>query len=219
MYNPKWFREDRLPVLLGAIDRISFGTLVTSSAKGMLASHVPMLAEAEGDRGATIVGHIAKGNLQWRDTLPGSEALAMFLGPDAYISPGWYRTMKETGEVVPTWDYIAVHARGPVTFYEDESRLRELVARLTEKFEGPSGWSVSQAPASYISKELKMIVGFEVKARQVEGKWKMSQNRSEADALGAVKGLEKRGEGSDLEVAKEIQGARDDGANRREPTS
>ncbi|MDG6983771.1 MAG: FMN-binding negative transcriptional regulator [Nitrososphaerota archaeon] len=209
MYVPKWYREEREEVIFDAIDRISFGTLVTTTGKGASASHVPMLVDrGDGERG-TVVGHIARGNLQWRDTIPGTEGLAIFVGPHAYISPRWYESSKATGEMVPTWNYIAVHARGPVSFFTDERRLREQVTRLTEKFEGPSGspWRVSDAPTGYIDRELKAIVGFEVRVTSLEGKWKLGQNRPPGDRKGAAAGLRARAEGDDLELADEMSRA------------
>ena len=194
-------------MLHDAIDSIGFGTLVTLSHNGLLASHIPMMVDkAKGDKGS-IFGHVARGNLQWHETLDGSEALAIFIGPHAYISPRWYRTTRETGEVVPTWDYVAVHARGPVAFFTDVERLRAVVVATTEKYESGSKkpWRVDEAPEGYIERELKLIVGFEIRIARIEGKWKMSQNRPTADREGAARGLERRGGVWDDEVAREIR--------------
>jgi transcriptional regulator len=207
MYIPRWFKEDRLSVLHEAIERISFGTLVTNSIRGLLASHIPMLIDGTRGEYGTLLGHIARGNSQWRDSSPETEALAMFVGTDAYISPTWYATTKQTGKVVPTWDYIAVHAHGRARFYDDSTKLLELVTRLTKKqeasFEEP--WEVSKAPADYIASELKTIVGFEMPITRIEGKWKMSQNRSKEDRGGAVRGLNELGNESAMDVASEIE--------------
>src|SRR5260370_20613658 len=125
MYNPRWVREGRVEVLHGAIETISFGTFVTSGKAGLLASHIPMMVERSEGKLGTIQGHVARGNKQWRDTDPGSEALAMFVGPHAYISPSWYQTHRADGKVVPTLNYISVHAGGrPVFFYDAERLLR-----------------------------------------------------------------------------------------------
>lgn len=204
MYNPPWFKEEDLARIRGEITRLSFGTLVTTTQSGgVLASHIPMiLDESEGEKG-TLYGHIARGNLQWRDSKKGAEGLAIFLGPDAYITPRWYETKKETGEVVPTWNYVAIHARGPVTFFDDSARLRKLVTRLTTKHESRAErpWKVSDAPDAYIEKELKAIVGFEMPIARVEGKWKMSQNRPEPDRRGVIEGLAQRNEAADADVS------------------
>jgi transcriptional regulator len=117
MYVPRWFKEDRLDVLHDAIERIAFGTLVTNSPDGLLASHIPMyVGRAKGSRG-TLYGHVARGNSQWRESYKDLDALAVFLGPRIYITPNWYQTKSETGKVVPTWNYVAVHAYGRAEFF------------------------------------------------------------------------------------------------------
>ena len=208
MYNPPWFREDDLDLIRGEIKRNGFGTLVTvASSGGPLASHVPMiLDETRGQKG-TLYGHVARGNLQWRDTRTGSEALAIFLGPDAYITPRWYETKKENGKVVPTWDYVAIHVRGPITFFHDTTRIRDVVTRLTNKHESGASdpWEVSDAPRDYIESQLKSIVGFEVAVSRIDGKWKMSQNRPDADRMGVVRGLAERDEPQDAQVSQRVR--------------
>ncbi len=161
MYLPKAFEEDRLPVLHDAISSCGLATLVTVTAAGPVASHVPMLLDAAAGERGTLLAHVARANGQWRDTLPGSKALAIFTGPDAYVSPSWYPTKRETGKVVPTWNYVAIHAYGEPTFFDDAERLRALVARLTERHEAgrPAPWSIADAPADYIAGMLRAIVG------------------------------------------------------------
>jgi len=208
MYIPKWYREDSLPVLFEAIEKIGFGTLVTlSNSHQLVASHIPMLIDGSSGEKGTIFGHIARGNSQWRDFDKDTEALAMFVGPQAYISPLWYETTKRTGEVVPTWDYIAVHVYGRVSFFEDSSRLLDLVTRLTNHHEAEFSkpWRVSDAPKKYIDSELKSIVGFEMPISKIEGKWKMSQNRPLDDREGAIRGLRESSSESASEVADEIE--------------
>ncbi len=208
MYNPRWFKEERREILYDAIEKIAFGTLVTVGQNGVLASHIPMLLDRSSEDYGRILGHIARGNAQWRDTDRESEGLAMFLGPDAYISPAWYQTGGVGGKSVPTWDYIAVHARGPIAFFEDRDRLMGIVERLTERHEelSSTGWRVDYPPMAYMEAELRSIVGFEMKVQKLEGKWKMGQNRSGADRKGAVEGLRRRSQGGDAEVAAEIEG-------------
>jgi len=206
MYNPRWFKEERVEVLQRAIETIGFGTFVTSGKAGLLASHIPMMVDKSKGKFGTIQGHVARGNSQWRDTSPGSQALAMFLGPDAYISPSWYQTHRDDGKVVPTWNYIAVHASGRPVFFDDAERLLRFVTKLTVHFEDKSsaGWRVADSPKDYIAYELKEIVGFEMPIESLEGKWKLGQNRSEADRKGAVEGLRRRTAGRDLEVSDEM---------------
>lgn len=207
MYNPRWFKEDRLPFLHEEIRRVSFGTLVTNAASGLLASHVPMMLDTSKGEHGILYGHVARGNLQWRDTPPGSMGLAIFLGPDAYITPRWYQTKKEDGKVVPTWNYIAIHVRGPVTFFDDVGRLREAVTKLTRNHESAAEdpWEVTDAPGEYIEAQLKSIVGFELSIAHIEGKWKMSQNRPDSDREGVVAGLEERNQTRDSEVSTEMR--------------
>ncbi len=207
MYNPYWFKEDRTDVLLAEVERISFGTIVTNSSSGLRASHVPMLIDRSTGELGTLFGHVARGNSQWRDSTPGGDGLAIFLGPEAYISPSWYQTRKETAKVVPTWNYIAVHVRGPVTFFEDAERILRIVTELTRHHEADSEkpWKVTDAPAEYISGELKSIVGFEMPIAKIEGKWKLSQNRPEADREGVKSNLLERGRLNDPELAEEMQ--------------
>jgi transcriptional regulator len=117
--------------------------------------------------------------------------LAIFQGPEAYITPSWYETKRETGKVVPTWNYVAIHAYGTVEFFDDRERLRDVVTRLTERQEGPRAtpWAVTDAPVDFIDVMLKGIVGFAIPVSRLEGKWKMSQNRPAADRSGVIDGL------------------------------
>ena len=195
VYNPRWFKEERVDVLQDEVNRVSFGTIITNAKSGIMASHVPMLIDRSRGELGTMFGHVARGNLQWRDSLPEGQGLAVFLGPDAYISPSWYKTKQETGMVVPTWNYIAIHVRGPVSFFEDKERLRGIVTKLTGHHEADSTkpWHVTDAPAEYVEGELKQIVGFEMLISKIEGKWKMSQNRRAEDRAGAATGLETDG--------------------------
>jgi transcriptional regulator len=206
LYNPRWFKEDRVDILQDTINRISFGTIITMGNSGILASHVPMLIDkSRGERG-TLFGHIARGNMQWRESSPENQGLAVFLGPDAYISPNWYETKTETGKTVPTWNYIAIHVRGPVRFFEETERIRDIVTKLTNHHEADSTepWQVTDAPADYINKELKMIIGFEMPIVKIEGKWKMSQNRSQTDRDSVMSNLVERNRLKDREVAHEM---------------
>ncbi len=197
MYLPEHFREDRVPVIHGAIDAAGLATLVTFDGSGLDASHVPMLLDRVAGPLGTLHGHLARPNPQWRAAAPDIPALAIFLGPDAYVTPSWYATKQQTGKVVPTWNYVAVHAHGRVTFFDDEARLLALVTKLTEAREAarPHPWAVSDAPAEFIRAHLRGIVGFELRIAKLEGKWKMSQNRPAEDRTGVVQGL--RGEGAD----------------------
>ncbi|MGH7118489.1 MAG: FMN-binding negative transcriptional regulator [Acetobacteraceae bacterium] len=191
MYVPPVFREDRLDTLWAAMRATGLAILVSEAPDGIIASHVPMLLDAAVGTHGRLLGHVARANTQWRTKASEVEGLAIFPGPDAYISPNWYVTKRETGKVVPTWDYIAVHAYGRLVFFDDREELLELVSRLTKIHEGtfPTPWAVSDAPEDFIAAQLKGIVGFRLAITRLEGKWKMSQNRPEADRLGVVEGL------------------------------
>jgi transcriptional regulator len=192
VYVPPLFKEDRIDVLHAAIRRTRLATLVTLTADGLIASHVPMLLDPEPAPYGTLLGHVARPNPQARGAMPGVQALAIFQGPDAYITPSWYATKRENGKVVPTWNYVAIHAYGPVEFFDAPDRLRSIVTRLTERYEAERAepWAVSDAPADYIDVMLKGIVGFALPIARLEGKWKMSQNRPAEDRAGVITGLE-----------------------------
>ena len=153
-----------------------------------------MLVEAGPGPFGTLHGHLAKANPQGRGNRADIEALAIFLGPDAYISPNWYATKQETGKVVPTWNYLAVHAYGPIRFFNEPDRLLALVTSLTDTHEAgqPKPWAVGDAPADYIRGMLNGITGFELPITRLDGKWKMSQNRPAEDRAGVVAGLENK---------------------------
>jgi transcriptional regulator len=195
VYVPPLFKEDRIDVLHDAIRRTGLATLVTLAADGLIASHVPMLLDPDPAPYGTLIGHLARPNPQARDAVPGVQALAIFQGPDVYITPSWYATKRENGKVVPTWNYVAIHAHGPVEFFDDTERLRDVVTRLTEREEQARAdpWAVSDAPAAFIDGMLKGIVGFALPIARLEGKWKMSQNRPAQDRAGVVAGLEQQG--------------------------
>jgi transcriptional regulator len=193
VYVPPLFKEDRIDVLHAAIRSSSLATLVTNAADGLIASHVPMLLDTEPAPYGTLIGHLARPNPQARGA--NGEALAIFQGPEAYITPSWYATKRETGKVVPTWNYVAIHAYGSIEFFNDRERLLDVVTRLTERQETPRAepWAVSDAPPDFIDVMLRGIIGFAIPITRLEGKWKMSQNRPAEDRVGVVSGLEIEG--------------------------
>jgi transcriptional regulator len=198
MYVPVHFKEDRIPVLHEAIRKYGFGTLVTSSEQELEASHLPLLLDSEPAPLGTVLGHLARANPQWRQIKSGFQALAIFLGPNTYITPSWYPTKQQDGKVVPTWNYLAIHAYGTISFFDDPAELRAHVSKMTETHEAPRSapWAVSDAPASYVDQMLRAIIGFKLVITKLEGKWKMSQNRPGQDVEGVLKGLEREdGEG------------------------
>jgi transcriptional regulator len=196
VYIPPLHQEDRVDILHDAIRRTGLATLVTLTGDGLIASHVPMLLDPDPAPYGTLLGHLARPNPQAHGAAPGVQALAIFQGPDAYITPSWYATKRETGKVVPTWNYVTIHAYGPVEFFHDTERLRAIVTRLTDRQEQARAepWAVTDAPADFIDGMLKGIVGFAVPITRLEGKWKMSQNRPAADRAAVIGGLENAGQ-------------------------
>jgi transcriptional regulator len=168
-------------------------TLVTLGTSGLFASHIPMILEAEGSQFGVLKGHISRANTQWKDFVPAVEALAIFAGHQHYITPTWYPGTKEHGKEVPTWNYVVVHAYGPLKVIQDENWLLTNVEKLTNIHEAvsPVPWKVSDAPEEFIQSQLKGIVGLQLPIRRLEGKWKVSQNRTEREQDGVLDGLAK----------------------------
>lgn len=203
MYNPVHFREDRIEVLHQLIREHSLATLVTLGKDGLLATHLPLVLAPDPAPFGTLLGHVARGNDQWSATLPDSEALVIFQGPSGYITPSWYATKNETGKVVPTYNYVVVHARGPLVTFDDPERLEANVRALTDHHEAAFAdqWRVDHAPPEFIRAQLKGIVGIEIPIARLEGKWKVSQNRVPADREGVVAGLRALGDPPSLAMA------------------
>jgi transcriptional regulator len=191
MYTPRAFAIDDLPDIQQLIQHTRLAQVVTFGEQGLQASHLPLLLNPDEGPYGTLYGHLAKANPQWRDLQNGSDALVIFAGADAYISPAFYPAKAEHGKVVPTWNYIAVHAYGNAEVFTDAERLLTLVSALTERHETGRAqpWAVSDAPADYIDGMLKAIVGFALPIERVIGKRKLSQNRSAADMAGVREGL------------------------------
>ncbi|MGI6850672.1 FMN-binding negative transcriptional regulator [Mesorhizobium sp. 1B3] len=202
MYTPPAFRDDDKESLRATIRAARLASFVTATADGPFATPLPLyLDDSEGEYGV-IYGHLARANPQWT-VPPLGDGLAIFMGPDAYVTPTWYATKQETGKVVPTWNYVAVHAYGPVEFFEDPDRLLEAVSCLTNLHEGErvSPWAVSDAPPDFVQAQLRGIVGLRMRVTRLEGKRKMSQNRNAADRGGVAAGLAASDRASDREVA------------------
>ena len=193
MYVPNAFKEERVSILHDAIRRAGLATLVSVTDEGLIASHVPLLLDPEPAPYGTLLGHLARPNPQARRAI--GDALAIFLGPDAYITPSWYATKRETGKVVPTWNYVAIHAYGPVEFIDDPVHAREHITHLTNRHEQGRAipWAPSDAPEDFIANQVRKIIGFRLTIKRLEGKWKMSQNRPAQDRAGTAAGLEREG--------------------------
>ena len=191
MYTPRAFALDDLPEIQQLIQHTRLAQLVTVGENGLQASHLPLLLNPDEGPNGTLYGHLAKANPQWRELQNGGEALVIFAGADAYISPAFYPAKAEHGKVVPTWNYIAVHAYGTPAVFSDAERLLKVVTALTDRHESGRAqpWRVSDAPADYIDGMLKAIVGFALPIQRLEGKRKLGQNRSPADYAGVREGL------------------------------
>ena len=192
MYCTPAFKVEDIDENLDHIERSRLAMLVATGPDGPHVSHEPMVLDRTRGPHGLLAGHLAKANAQWQADAGGAPAVAVFPGPDTYITPSWYPSKQVHGRVVPTWNYTVVHARGPVRYIEDADWLRDNVSRLTDKFESRRAepWAVSDAPDRFIDMQLKAIVGFELEITLLEGKRKTSQNREPEDRAGVVAGLE-----------------------------
>jgi len=208
VYLPPAFTERRREVLIAHIDAHDFGLLVTPGAAAPIASHIPFLTAQRGDR-LYLQGHLARPNPQAADLADKGEALAIFTGPHAYVSPGWYAA----GPAVPTWNYVDVHAYGPLTLIDDRGWLIDLLRRMVERHEArePAPWRLDDLPRPYLDGMLNGIVGVELAVTRLEGKFKLSQNRPAEDRPRVIAALERRQEPESLALAGLMR--------EREPTS
>jgi transcriptional regulator len=191
MYNPPHFEETRVDVLQQLMLQEPFAVVVTLGPSGLNANHLPLELDVSAPPFGTLRGHVSRANPMWKEPAAGVETLVIFEGPQHYVTPDWYPTKAETGKSVPTWNYVVVHAYGTPRFIEDPAWLRAHVERLTNRHESsrPVPWRVSDAPEDYVQWQLKGIVGFELPITRVSGKWKVSQNRNDADRRGVIAGL------------------------------
>ncbi len=209
LYVPRNFQEERTDVLHDAIREFPFAQLVTFGEGGISATPLPLMFDPGEGRDGMLLGHLARANPQWKTADTAVEALAIFSGPHGYISPGWYETKRRTGKVVPTWNYVTIQVRGRVSFFDDSAGLLAVVRRLTDLHEAgrDAPWAVSDAPEDFVAAQLRAIVGLRLEITEIIGKWKMSQNRSEADRLGVVEGLRAEGSPEADRVADEVAAA------------
>jgi transcriptional regulator len=203
MYQPAYHREDRLTVQHELIRTHPFGLLITAGRGGLMANPVPFLVDSERGASGTLRAHVARANPQWRELDAVGECLVVFQGPQQYITPSWYATKRDTGKVVPTWNYVTVHAWGRPRAIEDAAWLRQQIGELTHSQESgrAAPWQVEDAPEDFVAMQIRAIVGIEIPIARIEGKWKVSQNRPAADREGVVAGLQAQGDEASLAMA------------------
>jgi transcriptional regulator len=204
---PAHFRQEDRAAAYELIRRVALAELVTWDGAAISASTIPMLLDERPGEPGSLLGHVARGNPQWSSFDQRVEALAIFRGPQAYVSPSWYPTKAEHGKVVPTWDYATVHLHGTLVVHDDDEWKRALVTRLTDVHESERArpWSVADAPAEYVAGQLRAIVGIELQITRLEAKWKLSQNQPARNRAGVIAGLEQDAGASALEIAAMIR--------------
>ena len=200
MYQPVHFREDRLDVQHALIRSHPLGLLITAGPSGLQANPIPFLVDTAASERGTLRAHLARANPQLAELAAVAECLVVFQGPQHYITPSYYATKRESGKVVPTWNYITVHAWGRPQVMDDAAWLRRQIDDLTRHNEAarPVAWNVSDAPDAFVAAQVRGIVGLEIPIARIEGKWKVSQNRTAADQVGVAAGL--RGAGTDADA-------------------
>ena len=209
MYLPAHFEERRIELLHALIREHPLGTLVTLGPGGLTANHVPFETDPEPAPFGTLRAHVARANPVWREHPAGADALVVFQGSSTYVSPSWYPSKGETGKVVPTYNYVVVHARGRLRVVDDAEWLRGLVGRLTDRHETgrPDPWKVTDAPDAYVESQLRAIVGLEMVPDSLVGKWKVSQNRPPLDRDGVARGLEGSQDPQSRDMARRVRDA------------
>lgn len=207
MYNPTVFAETRVEELHAFIRQHPLAAIVTCGSEGPEATHVPVVLHPELGTSGVLRCHLARANNHWKSLGSGCPVLAIFQGPEHYISPSWYPSKQEHGKVVPTWNYTAVHVRGRARTFEDSAQLLQHLKTLTDQNERAlkTPWAVDDAPADYINSLAKTIIGIEIFIVAVEGKWKVSQNRPSGDREGVINGLRELNSPKSLEMAELVK--------------
>lgn len=207
MYLPGHFNEPRPEAQHELIRAYPFGALVTHSPTGLDANHIPFHFVPDASANGSLYGHVARQNPLWQAVGSGVEALVIFQGPSGYVSPSWYPAKQEHGKVVPTWNYVVVHAHGTLKVHDDPLWVRHQIELLTRQMESSRAapWAVADAPAEYLERMMQAIVGIELVIDRLEGKWKVSQNQPALNREGAAAGLEASGQPSAMEMARIIR--------------
>ena len=211
MYLPPYHQFTDRDGLFALINAHRLGTWVCQGANGLIANHLPFVLDLQQGPHGTLLGHVARGNGVWRELHPHTPSVVAFQGPQAYITPGWYPGKAEHGRVVPTWNYVAVHAHGVARVVDDRDVLLDLLTRLTDAQEARQAvpWRVADAPADFIESLLRAVVCIEIPITRLEGRLKASQDEARADREGTVRGLRARGHAADHALADWVQNALD----------
>ena len=211
MYTPPAFREDDPAEIVAIMRAARLPILVSADDAGLIATHLPLMHDAEPAPHGRLIGHVARANPQWHALRAGAAAMAIFQVHDFYVSPNWYATKRETGRVVPTWNYEAVHAYGMIQIIEDAEPLRAIVSRLTDRHEAAetTPWTIDDAPPDYIASQLKGIVGVTMTITRIIAKRKFGQNRPEADRRGVIAALDSAGQTEPADLLRELENAAD----------
>jgi transcriptional regulator len=209
MYQPEHFKLEERTALHEVMRAHPLGQLISAGASGLQANPVPFKLHADEGEHGTLRTHLARPNGQWRDFVDGCDVLVVFQGPQGYVTPSWYATKKEHGKVVPTWNYVTVQVRGRATAIQDGQWLVRHVSELSDQQEQPleHPWAVSDAPEPFITALARGIVGVEIAITEITGKFKMSQNRPEADRHGVVEGLAAQGADDVSALVRRLGGA------------
>ncbi|SOE17180.1 PaiB family negative transcriptional regulator [Hoeflea halophila] len=211
MYSPPQFEEKDETVLRALIEAHPLGLLISTAGSEALANPVPFLVSVSGGA-TTLRAHLSKANPQWRHIRDGAQVLVVFQGAESYVTPSWYQSKAEHGKVVPTWNYAMVQARGAATVHEGAEWLGPQVSELTDRQEAqrPEAWKVTDAPEKFVAAQLRGIVGIEIAVTELSGKWKVSQNRPEADRRGVQAGLAAQGDAAMAELVGRYGGQKND---------
>lgn len=206
MYQPASFREDDLETQIALVRANPLGMLISQGEQGLVADPLPFLVDIDAQGNLCLRAHLSRANRHWQELQRVQECLVVFQGTEGYISPGWYETKRQTGKAVPTWNYSLVQLYGVPRVTEDAGWLRQQLEGLTALQEGrqPEPWRIDDAPANYIAAQIKGIVGIEIAVTRREGKWKMSQNRSNDDIEGVIVGL-RAGNADQQRLADEVE--------------
>lgn len=194
--------ENRISVMQDLIDAYSFGILIAHEGSELSVNHLPFVLHRDLGENGTLRAHMAKGNPLWKGFDEGTDVVAIFQGPHHYVSPSWYASKAEHGKVVPTWNYATVHAKGLLRLVNDPDWLIAQIGSLSDIHEAgrDDPWKITDAPEKYIRGQMKGIVGLEIEIAELTGKWKMSQNKNEADKAGILAGLTHDGDENALEM-------------------